>query len=217
MQPSQTHEHALETRGLTIRWAALYDIVVGVLALGRERAIREMTVEMAAVQPGNKVLDVGCGTGSLTLMAKARAGADGEVHGIDAASEMINLAQRKAAQANLDVDFQSALIERIPFPDDYFDVVLSSLMLHHLPDDLKRKGFTEIKRVLKSGGCFFAVDFDPPGNPLLKHLATHLLGHGMMQSNVRDLVAMMQVAGFAAVETGKTKYSILAFVRGRKP
>ena len=217
MQPLQTHEHSLETRGLTIRWASLYDIVVGVLTLGRQRAMREMTVEMAAVQPGDKVLDVGCGTGSLTLIAKARVGTDGEVHGIDAASEMIDVARRKAAQANVDVDFQAALIENIPFSDSYFDVVLSSLMLHHLPDDLKHKGFTEINRVLKPGGCFFAVDFDPPTNPLLRHLATHLLGHGMMQSNVRDLPVMMQGAGLTKLETGKTKYSILAFVRGWKP
>jgi len=61
------------------------------------------------------------------------------------------------------------------------------------------------------------VDFDPPTNPLLRHLATHLLGHGMMQSNVRDLPAMMQGAGLTKLETGKTKYSILAFVRGWKP
>lgn len=216
MQTAHVHERAPETTGRTIRWASRYDLVTGLLLLGQEHALREMTVELAQIKPGDKVLDVGCGTGSLTIAANARAGADGKVHGIDAAPEMIDVARRKAAKARASVDFQVGLIEKIPFADNHFDVVLSSLMLHHLPDDLKRRGFVEIIRVLKPGGHFFAIDFDPPTNPFVRHLATHLLGHGMMQSNVRDLPVMMKDAGLLGVEIGMTKYSVLAFVRGRK-
>ena len=66
------------------------------------------------------------------------------------------MAREKALKARFDIDFQVALIEKVPFPDSSFDLVTSSLMLHHLPDDLKRKGFAEIRRVLKLGGRFLA-------------------------------------------------------------
>jgi len=215
MDKLHAHERETKTQGRTIHWARFYDAVTKLLLLGRERAIREMTVELAQVEPGDKVLDVGCGTGSLTILAKAWAGPDGEVHGIDAAPEMIDVARRKAAQAEVNVDFQVGLIEDIPFPDDQFDVVLSSLMIHHLPDDLKRQGFAEIYRILKPGGRLLIVDFEPPTKILPKILATLLLGHYMMQSNVRELPPMMEDAGFTDVEVGMTRYSVLSFVRGR--
>lgn len=207
-------QQAPETRGATIHWASRYDAVTGLLLLGNEQSLREMTAELAQVKPGDQVLDVGCGTGSLTIAAKIKAGPTGQVHGIDVAPEMIDVAHRKAVKKGLDIDFQIGLIEDIRFPDNQFDIVLSSLMLHHLPADLKLKGFAEIYRVLKPGGRFLAVDFEPPTNPLLRHLTHLLIGHRMMESNVRELPVMMQEAGFAEVETGITKYKVIAFVRG---
>jgi demethylmenaquinone methyltransferase/2-methoxy-6-polyprenyl-1,4-benzoquinol methylase/phosphoethanolamine N-methyltransferase len=215
MRGLHAHETAPKTEGRTIRWASFYDTVTGLLLLGKERAIREMTVELAPVKPGDKVLDVGCGTGSLTLVAKAHAGASGEVHGIDAAPEMIDVARRKATRAGVDTDFRVGLIEDLPFPDAQFDIVLSSLMIHHLPENLKRKGFAEMNRVLKPGGRILVVDFEPPSQPLLRVLTTVLVGHGMMQTNIRDYPAMMQEAGFTDIESGSTKSSVLSFVRGR--
>ena len=214
MDHLHTGGRALQTRGRTIGWAAWYDVLVGWMTLGKEPALRKMTVELAQVKPGDQVLDVGCGTGSLTIVAKAAAGPTGEVYGIDPAPEMIELARRKAAQAGEEVNFQVGLIEDIPFPDDKFDLVLSSLMLHHLPDDLKREGFLEIHRVLKPGGRFVAVDFDPPTRPLVRWLAILFFGHGMLQSNLRALEAMLQAAGFKETQTGKTRYGLLAFLQG---
>ena len=216
MHHTGTHEHAPQTRGRTIHWAHQYDLLTNLMLLGKERALREMTAEMAAIKPGDKVLDVGCGTGNLTLAAKTRAGARGEVHGIDAAPEMVQVARRKAARSGANVDFQTGLIEDIPFPDDYFDIVLSSLMIHHLPDDLKRKGFVEIRRVLKPGGQLFAVDFEPPASPLVRQLLAHLLSHDMMRVDVRKYVPMMEEAGFEQVEAGKTKLRYISFVKGSK-
>ena len=216
MHTSHAQDRAPETRGRLIHWASHYDLVTGVFMLGRERSVREMTIGMAQVKPGDKVLDVGCGTGSLTLVAAAHAGTTGEVHGIDASPEMIVVAQKKAKRAGLDVDFQIGLIEQIAFPDNYFDIVLSSLMLHHLPDDLKERGFDEIRRVLKPGGRFFAVDFEPPTSPVVRHIVSHLLQHRMMHVDVRGYVPMMEAAGLKNVEVGKTKYGMLSFVRGSK-
>jgi len=214
MHQSHTSGQTLQTRGRTINWAAGYDVLVRWMTLGREAALRQMTVELAQVRPGDQVLDVGCGTGSLTIAAKRAAGPAGEVYGIDPAPQMIELARHKAARAGAEVGFQVGLIEDIPFPEAKFDLVLSSLMLHHLPDDLKREGFSEVHRVLKPGGRFVAVDFDPPTRPLVRWLAILFFGHGMLQSNLRALEAMLQAAGFKETQTGKTRYALLAFLQG---
>ncbi|NIM49033.1 MAG: methyltransferase domain-containing protein [Gemmatimonadales bacterium] len=177
------------TRGIRIRWARCYDAMNRLNFLGREGRFRERTVDLAAIARGETVLDVGCGTGNLTMAAKVRAGADGTVWGIDAAPEMIQEAERKAAEKQLDVRYQVALIEDIPFPDGEFDVVLSSLMLHHLPRDLKRQGVAEISRVLKPGGRFVAVDVDPP-----------LLG------NLRTVAEAMEANGLIEIQRGKTNF-----------
>src|SRR5919199_5676774 len=142
---------APQTAGRGLHGARWYDLFGTVISFGRDKAIREKLVELAAPAPGEKVLDVGCGTGTLALALKARVGT-GEVHGIDASPEMIAVAKEKAAKAGSDIIFQVALIEAIPFPAATFDLVTSSLMLHHLPDDLKRRGLAEIRRVLKPRG-----------------------------------------------------------------
>jgi demethylmenaquinone methyltransferase/2-methoxy-6-polyprenyl-1,4-benzoquinol methylase/phosphoethanolamine N-methyltransferase len=166
------------------------------------------------VAPGDKVLDVGCGTGSLAIAARRKVGSDGAVHGIDAAPEMIEVARQKAGRKGVDVGFQVGLIEDIPFPDGRFDLVLNSFVLHHLPHDLKRKAFVEIHRVLKPGGRFLAADFGPGRDSLLGHVVRALVGHGMMHSDVTELVAMMEDAGFTDIEEVKTKHKHILFVRG---
>ena len=185
------------------------------LSLGKAPAIRKTTVKLAHVAPGEKVLDVGCGTGSLAIDAKGKAGPAGEVHGIDAAPEMIEVARQKAGRKRVDVGFQVGLIEDIPFPDGQFDIVLNSFVLHHLPEDLKRKGFAEIHRVLKPGGRFLVADLAATGDSVIGRVMAVLTGHGRMHSDVGQLTAMMEEAGFAEVEEVKTKYKQVLFVRGK--
>jgi ubiquinone/menaquinone biosynthesis C-methylase UbiE len=205
-----------ETGGRTIRyWARLYDAFTWLISLGRMPAIRQMTLQAAHVVPGDKVLDVGCGTGSLAIVVKDKAGPDGEVHGIDAAPEMIEVARRKADRKGVDVGFQVGLMEDIPFPDGQFELALSSFVLHHLPEDLKRKGFAEIHRVLKPGGRLLAVDLGPRADSLIGHLMAVLIGHRMMHRNAAELTAMMEEAGFTEVEEVKTKYKQVVFLRGK--
>lgn len=208
-----SHDHSPATEGRTIRWAHFYDALVNVMTLGKGQAIRELTAEMAQIKAGDKVLDVGCGTGDLTFAAKAHAGVTGEVHGIDASSEMIDVAQRKALQTGATINFQVDLIEKLSFPDKYFDVVLSSLMMHHLPRDLKIRGLAEIRRILKPGGRLVIVDFRRP-NTFTEHILTAFLLHGGMQSGVQDLPALMKDVGFSNIETGEVKFMMLGFARG---
>src|SRR5687767_14708067 len=103
------------TAGHVLHGARWYDLGSRILTLGKDRAIRRRLVELAAPAPGEKVLDVGCGTGSVAIAIRPLVGA-GEVHGIDASAEMIQVAREKSARERLKVDFGVALIEAIPFP-----------------------------------------------------------------------------------------------------
>ena len=170
-----------QTKGRIITWAWLYDFVVAFLSLGREQTMRRMTLDLAQLQAGESVLDVGCGTGALTMLTVERVGASGMVCGIDAAPQMIAVARRKAAKRNLAIDFQVGLIEKLAFPDDSFDVVLSSLMMHHLPGELKRQGLVEIARVLKPGGRLLILDFLPrPSQGTHKYHMQQLVIHAFL-------------------------------------
>jgi demethylmenaquinone methyltransferase/2-methoxy-6-polyprenyl-1,4-benzoquinol methylase/phosphoethanolamine N-methyltransferase len=96
------------------------------MGLGVNRPNSRMVVEMAKIKPGDKVLDVGCGTGSLTLTAKLSTGAAGSVYGIDASPEMIAVAQKKAKRLDSNTVFEVGLIERIAYPSRKMAKVLLS-------------------------------------------------------------------------------------------
>ena len=210
-------ENGPQTTGSTIHWASEYDLFTSMAGMGVNRRNSRMVIELANIKPGDKVLDVACGTGNLTLTAQSQAGPSGKVYGIDAAPEMIEVAKKKASRAGLDVVFEVGLIERLAFQDATFDVVISRLAIHHLPDDLKRTGFAEILRVLKPGGHVLLADFTPPSNPVLNHLASALVGSHMMQTDISKIPPMMESAGFVEVASGPTRSAFLAYVSGKKP
>jgi len=194
-----------------------YDSYMRTMTLGRERALREMTVNLAQVKPGDCVLEVGCGTGTLTLAAKRQAGPSGKVFGIDIIPGMIELCQRKAAQANADVTFQLGSMDDIPFSANQFDVVMASFMIFHMSETVRHKGMAEIYRVLKPQGRLLVLDLALPTQPLPRVIAQTLLG-GMLQHDLRELLPLMEAAGFSDVEFAQAKFrvlglSILAFVR----
>ena len=204
-----------KTAGCVLHGARWYDLFGKVISFGRDKALREKLIELAVPAPGDKVLDVGCGTGTLAIAIKSHVGA-GEVHGIDASPEMVQVAMEKSSKDGSDIDFRVALVEAIPFPDACFDLVTSSFMLHHLPDDLKAKGFLEIRRVLKPGGRFVAVDFAAGHSPRspLGHLLL-FFGQSRGESMVDRLTPMLKEAGFTEVEAIPTRHKIFAFIRAR--
>src|SRR5215470_15161329 len=106
--------------GLVLHAAATYDLLITLVTLGRERAFRERMLRLAHLEPGESVLDVGCGTGSLAIAAKRQVGQTGTVYGLDASPEMIARAEKKARKAGIDVGFKNAFAQSLPFPDAQF-------------------------------------------------------------------------------------------------
>ncbi len=193
----EQHSHAdsaPQTTGNVIHWANRYDLFVQFMALGQAGRLRRKTIEFAQIAPGERVLDVGCGTGDLTLLAKKRAGSAGQICGLDAAPEMIEVARRKAARQRAEVDFRVGVIEQLPYPDNSFDVVLSSLMMHHLPADLKPRALAEIRRVLRPNGRLVIVDF-----------------RGLLEQ--QGVVAVVKQAGYTQVETRSLWFNVLGLIQ----
>ena len=193
---------------------ASYDSYMSEVTFGKEQALRETTVNLAQVKPGDVVLEVGCGTGTLTLEAKRKAGPTGKVFGIDVIPGMIELSQRKAEQTHQDITFQLGSIDDIPFPANYFDVVLCSFMIFHMSETTRRQGIAEVYRVLKPMGRLLVLD-------LAASPQTNAQGSSgdRPQQDLRELLPLMEVLGFSDVEIAPVVFPIqgissLAFVCG---
>ncbi len=132
------------------------------LTFTEKSKFRRNQIGLMDIRKGEKVLEVGCGTGALSILSKIAVGESGEVEGIDIAPKMISNAQQKARKANLKINFKIASVNELPYPDNYFDLVISSMMFHHLPVKLKKEGLEQIYRVLKEEGRFFLCDFCSP-------------------------------------------------------
>lgn len=176
--PAQEIDLDLLYKGQMTKAAPTYDTLMKRMTFGREGELREMTVSLAGVKPGDWVLECGCGTGTLTLAAKRRAGPTGKAYGIDVIPLMIELSQRKAAEAAAsagaeageEIQFQLASMAEIPFPDNQFNVVMCSFMIFHMAEKTRQQGIKEIYRVLKPQGRLLIIDGATPTKPLLKTL-----------------------------------------------
>ena len=197
---------AKETKGLILNGGWRYDLmgwfVDTFLFRGQWQELRQKTASLASIQPGEQVLDVGCGTGTLALLVARREGRAGRVVGVDPSTEQISRARSKAARHKVPVDFQIGVIEHLAFPDQTFDVVLSTLMMHHLPAPLKHQGLAEIARVLKPGGRLIIADFKPKKERKGRAARFHAGG-----SSMRDLTTMVADAGFEQLETEEMRPS----------
>ena len=205
----------LHTKGLVLHSEArYYDLLAWLLTLGRERAFRERLTDLAGLQPGESVLDVGCGTGTLGITAKRRVGQSGVAVGIDASAEMIERAKRKARDAGVEVRFQTAVVEALPFPDASFNVVFNTLMLHHLPRPVREQCAREMRRVVKPGGRIIAVDFATPARER-KGLLARMHRHGNVA--LSDIVALLANTGLQVKEMGAVGVSDLQFAIATAP
>jgi ubiquinone/menaquinone biosynthesis C-methylase UbiE len=173
-----TYLHALRFKALT----RVYDPVVRLTT--RESRFKDLLLEQAALSPGQRVLDLACGTGTLAIQAK-RAEPAIELIGIDADPEMLSQARAKATDANVETRFDEGLSTALPYEDASFDRVLSTLFFHHLDPEPKAETAHEIARVLRPGGELHVADWGPPADPVM---AAAFLGVRLLDgfSNTRD-------------------------------
>lgn len=180
----------------------LYDPVVR--ATTRERAFKRALVEQVAAPPGARLLDLGCGTGTLTLqLASAYPGA--RVLGVDVDAAGLAIAAGKAARAGAAIELRQSDARRLSFDDDSFDTVVSSLFFHHLSGAGKREVLREVRRVLRPGGELHVADWGRPANALAGagFLLVRLLdGFESTRDNAAGtLPRLVQEAGFEVRET----------------
>lgn len=179
------------------RLLPLYDPLVRLL--GADRA-RERLIEQAALQPGHRVLDIGCGTGTLAVQIK-RAAPRVEVVGIDPDPRALDRSRRKAERAQVHVRFDESFADALPYADASFDRIFSSYMFHHLPQEAKLTALREARRVLRSGGSLHLLDFAGPDSGARGPLARLLHGNRQLRDNRADKVlAWLTQAGFAKVQ-----------------
>lgn len=144
-----------------------YDAVVR--GTTRESRFKKALIDQAAIQPDHRVLDLACGTGTLSLWIKQRY-PDTEVIGIDGDPMILAMAARKANAAGVNILFDHGFSYALPYPDRHFDRVLTSLFFHHLSWKDKQRTARELLRVLKPGGELHVADWGEPSNVLMSVL-----------------------------------------------
>ncbi len=170
-----------------------YDPLVKLLGFDR---MRMLLLEQAALRPGDRVLDVGCGTGTLAVLIK-RLYPSVDVVGLDPDPKALGRARRKAERAGVSVTFDRGFADALAYADATFDRVFSSMMFHHLPAEAKDGALREARRVLKPGGRLEFLDFaghDRGAHGILAHL---FHAHGLLRDNAdARILERMARAGF---------------------
>jgi ubiquinone/menaquinone biosynthesis C-methylase UbiE len=188
----------------------------------RETRFKRALLAQAALRPGHRVLDLGCGTGTLAILAKG-AVPDAEVVGLDGDPQILEQARAKANAAPLEVHFDHGYSTELPYEAQSFDRVLSTLFFHHLTTDDKRTTLGEIVRVLRPGGELHIADFTKPSDPLMALAFTVVrLVDGLERTRVNargELGAMVSAAGFQAVTERsrlRTAFGTLGLMRASR-
>jgi ubiquinone/menaquinone biosynthesis C-methylase UbiE len=197
----------------------LYDRVVGLLL--REEALKRRLVEQARIAPGQRVLDLGCGTGTLAILTK-RLAPEAHVIGLDVDPEVLAIAKRKAEAAGVAIEWTLAPADRAPIAAGSLDRVLSTLVLHHLAPDEKARTLANVRRWLRPDGELHVADFGVPDGLLMRaaSLVVRLAdGDGRVREHLEGrLASRVREAGFAEVrEThrARTPFGTLAYLAAR--
>lgn len=165
----------------------------------QEMRFKQRLVNQANIQPGQRVLDLGCGTGTLTLLIK-QVYPDADVIGLDGDLTVLTLARAKAEKVGVPLAFNAGMAFQLPYPDQAFDRVLTSLMLHHLTTDNKLRTLHEVYRVLQPGGALYVLDFGKPHTTLAYLISLIVRNFEQVADNIQGLLPiMLGRAGFISI------------------
>ena len=169
---------------------ALYDPMTRLFGI---RRLHERLIDQARLRPADRVLDIGCGTGNLTVLAAKRY-PKAAVVGLDPDPAVLDRARKKAARKKVTASFDQGFAEELPYPDASFDVVVCSLALHHVVQEQRIPVLREVARVLRPGGSFQLLEMakDDSARPVNRMVHRSPLAHAWAEV---DIVAMMERAG----------------------
>ncbi len=186
----------------------------------QESRFKRQLIEQAHIQRSHRVLDLGCGTGTLLLLIK-QAHSEVEVVGLDVDPKVLKIAREKAAKTNVDITLHQGVAYQLPYPEHSFDRVFSSLVFHHLTADNKRRTLAEVFRILRPGGELHMADFGRPHNGFTYFVSWIVRCFEEVADNLQGLLpTLFRDAGFDPVEeTGRytTIAGTLSLHRARKP
>lgn len=195
-----------------------YDSVMKYAA--RELAFKPRLVEQGMIKRDHRILDLGCGTATLTILIK-KTEPEAEVIGLDADSNILEIAKVKVAKAGVDIRLEHAMAYDLPYSDNSFDRVFSSMVFHHLSIENKARTLREIFRVLKPSGTLHTADFGKPQNTLMNLSSLIIRRLEEAKDNVNGLLPeMIRTAGFKEVEEKArvmTLFGTIALYKARKP
>ena len=193
-----------------------YDLLTRVL--GMHKGYDDF-IAQAELADGLRVLEIGCGTGNVTLRAK-RAAPGADVVATDPDPRALARAQRKT-RGLTGVRFERAYAQELPFADGEFDRVLSSMMLHHLDDDVKAAAAVEMYRVLRAGGIVHIIDVGGPMTASDGFMARRMLGNPQIAGSIGDAIPrLLRSVGFEASVVASRPHRFigrLTFYRAVRP
>ena len=185
-----------------------------------ESEFKRHLVDQAQIGKSHRVLDLGCGTATLTILIK-QIHPDSEVVGLDGDPKILEIARKKAGEAGVDIALDHGMAFQLPYPDDSFDRVFSSLVLHHLTTENKHRTLKQVFRVLRPGGQLHFVDFGKPHNALAYVISLIVRRLEETSDNIKGLLPeMFRKAGFDQVEESArymTIFGTLSLYRAQKP
>ncbi len=198
-----------------------YDTVVGLTT--REKLFKKALVEHARIRANHRVLDLACGTGTLTILLK-EAVPEAEIIGVDGDPKILKLAKEKARKGDFEIRFDEGMSFDLPYADESFDRVVSSLFFHHLTREKKLETLREVKRILKSGGELHVADWGLPANSAMKFSSRFIQlldGFETTADNFAGLLPkLIAESGFEQIEETSyynTLFGTIRLHKSRKP
>ncbi|HMM78826.1 MAG TPA: class I SAM-dependent methyltransferase [Pyrinomonadaceae bacterium] len=203
---------------LSYDWlTGLYDPVVALTT--REGAFKNALVDQAGIADGHRTLDLGCGTATLSILLKQKQ-PNAVIVGIDGDAKILQIAKKKAHKAGVDITFDEGMSFDLPYEDESFDRIVSSLFFHHLSRESKSETLREVNRVLKPDGEFHVADWGLPTSRLMRgasYLIQFLDGFETTADNFNGLLPkLITDAGFTFVEETVHFNSVFGTIRLHK-
>ncbi len=185
-----------------------------------ENKIKQSLMRQANIGKNKRILDVGCGTATLLIYIKMSY-PDTEVIGLDVDPKILEIARSKVSSSGLDITLDTGMAFELPYPDQHFDHVFSSLMLHHLTHKNKKRTLKEVLRVLKPCGELHVADFGKPQNIIMYLISLIMVKLEDTEDNIKGLLPdMFHDAGFGHIKETDRLMSIfgtISLYRAVKP